>query len=248
MSIDGTTAGMSNVAQYSMIAEFVDISFGPLTSDAFALPIPCTESLPVSCPKTGVRRETTVRWNHAGGKDCGLNNKMTSDILGAITYGPLNETTRGHDYLQVFEVDVDTGFAPMQDCNYYPGAGGNMCFGGNREPANAKAVGRSSTQYMTGPFAGQCSPNALVGSWYSFNTQGECAAGWALGFDGCSWKTRSFKLVESECLFRHCGASWRREEAPFPETVACLRQAIAACADRQGAPPSSCFSRPPPLV
>merc|ERR1712060_353189 len=94
---------------------------------------------------------------------------------------------------------------------YRPQIGQMLCTGGNRTSANAKSVGRSSAMYMDGQYRGQCAENALPGSWYSFPSIGECAPGWDVGFDGCTWKTESFKVISSDCFAAKCGATKAEE-------------------------------------
>lgn len=249
---NGDVVGSSNAGMYHVVATFADINTGPLPADAFAAPGPCSEGeVPATCPRRHSDPSedlTVLRWNHDAGKNCGLNSKMTNDLRGALTFGTLEGTAEFWDYVQVYNVSVDRRFAPMQDCNYDPKQKQSVCTGGHRTVANAKHVGRSSSQYLTGPYAGQCAENALVGSWYQFPSEGECASGWDLGFAGCTWKTRAFKLIESKCLVTRCAEIQRREEAPYPLAIACLKEAIAACPDQRGVASSTCFSRPAVLV
>merc|ERR1712113_465434 len=186
---------------------------------------------------------TAIHFTHESGKNCGLNNLMTNDLRGALSF-------RGGDYpyLQVYNVTVNRGFAPIQDCNYKPLLGQMYCDGGNRSAANAKSVGRSSEGYLEGRYQGQCSENALVGSWYSFPSAGECAAGWELGFNGCTWKTRSFKVVSSQCVKNRCLDVLEHEHAPYPEALPCYESAIAKCSDLKGPMGPTCLTKPHPDI
>merc|ERR1719291_1043640 len=111
--------------------------------------------------------------------NCGLNNLMTNDVRGALTFYGFDRP-----YMQVYNVTVKRGFAPIQDCNYIATEEQMVCTGGHRTAANAKSVGRSSANYLEGRFLGQCSENMATGSWLQFPSVGECAAGWDVGFNG----------------------------------------------------------------
>merc|ERR1719277_199621 len=166
---------------------------------------------------------------------------MTSDFLGSLTIGAW---TAAPQFLQVYNVSVHRGFAPMQDCNYNPDLKQQVCTGGDRTPANAKSVGRSSSSFLEGAFGGQCSDNAVVGSWYGFPAEGECAPGWDVGFNGCTWKTEDFKVVANECIADRCLATYKQEKSPYTLTQACMKLAIAECADLKGTPEPTCPSHP----
>jgi len=162
---------------------------------------------------------------------------MTNDVRGAVTF-----VGSEYEFLQVYNVTVHKGFAPIQDCNYKPEAEEMVCEGGSRTPTNAKSVGRSSADYLEGQHLGQCSENALIGSWYSFPSVGECAAGWDVGFNGCTWKTVSFRLISNECMKARCGDL--HDEAPYPQRVPCLERALVECPDLKGPRGPTCFSKP----
>merc|ERR1740121_1327335 len=132
---------------------------------------------------------------------------MTNGLRGAMAFSGWS----GYPFVQVYNVTVHSGFAPIQDCNYYPAVGSMVCTGGDRTAANAMSVGRSSCDYMEGRFAGQCSENPVVGSWYSFPSIGECAQGWDVGFNNCTWKTESFKVISSNCAVSQCNATAQEE-------------------------------------
>jgi hypothetical protein len=249
VSLKGAKVGSTNVGQYWTIATFVNVSLAPLPAEAFFLPSSCVEGAPpAACalPQGEAMEETitVTHWNHAAGKSCGLNNQMTNDLMGMLAFAPMLSTANFFEYLQVYTVSVRRGFAPMQDCNYDPIQKARVCTGGHRTAQNAKSVGRSSCQYMTGPYGGQCAENAVTGSWYQFPTEGECAPGWDIGFSGCTWKTKSFKVVASKCITDRCGASSQQEESPYLRTRQCLELAIAECPDQRGPPSPTCFSRP----
>eukprot|EP00413_Alexandrium_margalefii_P037778 CAMPEP_0204584052 /NCGR_PEP_ID=MMETSP0661-20131031/46118_1 /ASSEMBLY_ACC=CAM_ASM_000606 /TAXON_ID=109239 /ORGANISM="Alexandrium margalefi, Strain AMGDE01CS-322" /LENGTH=357 /DNA_ID=CAMNT_0051593463 /DNA_START=258 /DNA_END=1331 /DNA_ORIENTATION=- len=249
ISLNPAYSGMTNAAAYALHATFTNVTVGPLR-EAFALPDACAEGPPPSaCPynvSQPTETVTVVYYSREPGKNCGLNNKMTNDLQGAITY-----FNTAYKYMQVFNVTVHKGFAPMRDCNYHPSKKAMVCTSPGlysntvRTKENFKSVGRSSENYMFGPFMGQCSENALGGSWYQFPSEGECAAGWDVGFNGCTWKTDSFKLIETQCVVdRLCEGVDRHEHAPFSEKLACLKRLVAECPDLQGPKGSTCNSRP----
>merc|ERR1719203_1820046 len=252
ISLNPDWSGATNADNYALHATFANVTLqtSPLT---FALPAVCTEGQPPAvCPydhSEPTETVTVVYYTREPGKNCGLNNKMTNDIQGAVTFFGTS-----YKYMQIFNVTVHKGFAPMRDCNFSPEHKGMICKDpslyskATRTQANFKSVGRSSENYMFGPFMGQCSDNTLGGSWLQFPSEGECAAGWDVGFNGCSWKTEAFKLVETACVQEHCKAIDAHEQAPFPETRGCLEQAIGECPDRQGAKGSTCNSRPAELL
>lgn len=166
---------------------------------------------------------------------------MTSDLLASLTGG---EWTKYHDepwYLQVYNVSVHRGFAPIQDCNYNPAVKHNVCTGGHRTLTNLKSVGRSSGTFMEGVFGGQCTENAVVGSWYGFPAEGECAPHQNVG-DGCTWKMEDFKAVANECIADLCLDKYKQEKSPYTLTQACLQQAIAECPDVKGKREPTCFT------
>lgn len=244
ISLSPGYAGGTNAQFYAISATFSNISLGPLPAETFAWPGPCLESPPpASCPfdsSSPTEVVTAVHFTHKAGMSCGLNNLMTNDLRGALTFG----LEGPYEYLQVYNVTVHKGFAPIQDCNYKPDRGQMVCLGGNRTPANAKSVGRSSEAYMEGQYEGQCSENALIGSWFSFPSEGECASGWDVGFSGCKWKTEAFKVVTSKCVATRCALV----QAPNPQALPCLAAAIAACPDQKGSMGSTCYSKPIVLV
>jgi len=251
MSFNGVEVGAANVDQYRMTATFVNASLATLPQDAFALPAACAEGPPpAACSYPGddaVETLTVTRWNGVGGLSCGLQNKMTSDFLGSLTIMAWTAFPAGY-FLQVYNVSVHRGFAPMQDCNYNPDLKQQVCTGGDRTHANAKSVGRSSSNYMAGAFGGQCSANSVVGSWYGFPAEGECAPGWDIGFNGCTWKTEDFKVVANDCIANLCLATYEQEEAPYSLTQDCWERAIAECPDLKGEPGPTCFARADPDV
>merc|ERR550539_691001 len=103
--------------------------------------------------------------------------------------------------------------------------------GGNRTQANAKSVGRCSAQFLEGAFQGQCTENQVTGSWFSFPSAGECAAGWDVGFNGCTWKTTSSRVVEFKCVADRCERMLMQEGTDVEEKAACLRSAFSDCPD-----------------
>merc|ERR1712154_387837 len=127
-------------------------------------------------------------------------------------------------------------YAPLEDCNFMVDQMQMVCRGGERTPANKQNVGRSSMNYLEGKFSGQCTKNALVGSWYSFASIGECAPGWAIGFQGCTWKTQDFKVVTSSCVIAQCKQTALDAEKTggiiVPSVLDCLTSAIASCPDQ----------------
>lgn len=250
VTVYADVVGSTNAPQWTVFTTMANVSLGPLAADTFAVPEPCSEVLPVACPFDGgepFETTTVVRYNEAPGKDCGLGNKMVNSLLAALTIAPLvlvKEFAESFEYLQVFEVTMDRRWAPMQDCNFHPSIMMSTCGGGPRSAENALRIGRSSCNYMTGPLQGQCAPNDLVGSWYQYPSEAECAKGWALGFRNCTWKTNSFRLVKVDCILEKCSSSWAAEEAPYPKTLTCLQAAIQDCPDFKEEPGPTCLSKP----
>lgn len=242
VSLLASFSGGSNAGFYTMSATFQNFTSGPLPEDTFTPPAACTDPPPpAKCPynvSEPTETITAVHFTHAAGKNCGLNNLMTNDLRGAITFG-------GGDYefLQVYNVSVHKGFAPIQDCNYNPKIGQMVCAGGDRTVANAKSVGRCSEGYLEGKYQGQCLDNELIGSWYSFPSEGECAPGWDVGFKGCTWKTISFKVVSHQCVKERCGAL-QQDLAPYLRLMPCAERALGECPDLKGPMGPTCFSRP----
>lgn len=194
-----------------------------------------------------------IHFTHAPGKSCGLNNLMTNDLRGALAFGIngawMTAERTQYEYMQVYNVTMRQDFAPLEDCNYMVDKQQMECRGGFRTAANAKSIGRSSNSYMEGPFSGQCSENNLIGSWLSFPSSGECAAGWDVGFQNCSWKTQAFKVVSTSCVTAQCAQTARdalRKTGSImePSVLDCLTNSIARCPDQKEAMGPTCFSRP----
>jgi len=186
---------------------------------------------------------TAVHFTHAAGKDCGLNNVMTNDLLGSLTF-----LAPEYEFLQVHNVTVNKGFAPIQDCNYKPELGQRVCDGGSRNSSNAKSVGRSSASYLEGEFLGQCTENEATGSWFSFPSVGECAAGWDVGFNGCTWKTEAFRVVKFQCVADRCKSIIDGHDPGHVHSLACLQEALWDCPDFRGPMGPTCFSKPDPDI
>jgi len=248
MWIDPSFSGKTNSREYTISATFHNVTIGDLPADTFAQPRACLEGPPpAACPHDAAEpteQLTVVHFTGEAGMSCGLNNLMTNGLRGAFAF----DGWTGYEYLQVYNVTVHRGFAPIQDCNYHPSEGSMVCTGGDRTPANAKSVGRSSCGYMEGAFAGQCSENPLVGSWYSFPSVGECAEGWDVGYNNCTWKTESFTVISSHCAIEHCNATYQEElragrGATDARVVACFEDAIAACPDHRGPMGPTCYSK-----
>lgn len=228
ISMAADAVGQTNVLAFGFNVTFENISLGELPEDAFSLPDVCREGPPpVACPvEEGNEVETmsVTRYQNQGGEECGLGNKMVNDDLAAMV-SPLPMR-----YVQVFNVTVDRRWAHMPDCNFHPSVMMSVCTNGLRNEENEGRVGRSSNNYYTGPNGGQCAPNDVVGSWYAFPSQGECAAGWAMGYRNCTWKTNSFKLIESWCVLAACSALVS-EKSPFTEAIKCFNKAKHDCPD-----------------
>jgi len=248
ISLLASFSGGTNAGFYTISSTFLNVTSGPLPPDTFAQPKPCMEGAsPVHCPynvSEPTEVVTAVHYTHAAGKDCGLNNLMTNDLLGTLTFGP----SAPYEFLQVYKVTVNKGFAQIQDCNYKPQLGQMVCDGGNRTSANAKSVGRSSCNYLEGEFQGQCAENEETGSWFSFPSVGECAAGWDVGFNGCTWKTDSFRVVKFHCVEDRCKSVVEGDGPGHVRSLACLQAALSDCPDFGGPMGPTCFSKPDPDI
>jgi len=257
--LDPAFSGKTNADFFTVSVAFHNVKLGPLPAETFARPTPCLEGPPpAACPYAAsepTEEKTLIHFTHAPGKSCGLNNLMTNDLHGSLAYtapgasGPwITAASPYYEYMQVYNVTMRRGYAPLEDCNYSPDQQQMVCRGGFRTAANAKSVGRSSTAYMEGPFSGQCSENTMIGSWFSFPSTGECAAGWDVGFQDCSWKTQAFKVVSTSCVTSHCAEIARdalKTGSIIDKSVLdCVTNSIALCPDQKEAMGPTCFSRP----
>jgi len=248
--LDPAYSGQTNAGAYTITAVFNNVTLGPLPADTFERPASCMEGPPpATCPQNASapteENLTVFHLTHAAGKNCGLNNLMTNDLHATWSFAGMGyDPNFGYEYVQVYNVTVRRDFAPIQDCNYNMDEQQMLCDGGHRTAANAKNVGRSSEDYCEGPFNGQCAENALVGSWYSFPSIGECAAGWDLGFQSCSWKTLAFKVVAMECIYAHCKHNLETGLDDPASRTTCQLDGIAKCPDVKEAMGPTCFSKP----
>merc|ERR1712039_399467 len=156
-----------------------------------------------------------------------LENRDTFDWTGlGVTLGtPTNIRFSGKKYLELYDVDVINSFGFWRDCNYKPSLKRNVCR--DSPTRTPKLITRCSAEHLTGkPHNGSaggqgCDANALVGSWFSFPSEGKCMDGEALGVEGCTWKLKTAKVVFMDCMRLFNSSGWNRaweldiQKAPF---------------------------------
>lgn len=171
----------------------------------------------------------------------GLADRDTFDWPGVgVTLGaPGAESFIFGTYLEVFDVEADTAFGPMRDCNFDHEKKEYVC---RYTPHGelARLVSRSSAEHLTGKAnsPGQCDANELVGSWLVFPSQGECGERESIGYGNCTWKSKgAVRVVEMECVRSFDAGGWARawkedyQKAPFPNVMRAVKIAVEGCPD-----------------
>lgn len=192
------SVGQSNVGAYSQNLTFENVSIG--IADIGSESMVCTVVAPKLCNSAG--KVALLVYRATNYLDQGeLANLDTSDLLGAgVTLGsPVSPSFIGKKYYEFYEVDADSAFGPLRDCNYKNGH--NVCSRPQR-PGFAKSVSRSSSEQLSGSPGswGQCDSNELVGSWYTFPEEGRCGINESIGDNGCTWKVRQHKAISMLCM------------------------------------------------
>merc|ERR1719268_372521 len=180
-----------------MKLKFEDVSAGRQSSAQVVLPISCAPVPDKVCSSNGVETVQLLRasdgepWGH-------LEDRGLFDWKGqGVTLGAPGHTSASvRKYLEIADVDLDTAYGPWRECYWDAEAKKERCT--HAEPELVRSVGRSSAQHLTGESSatGQCEDNNVVGSWFMLPHEGECGKEDAVGDNGCTWKLKSFKVVE----------------------------------------------------
>eukprot|EP00658_Telonema_sp_P-2_P036879 TRINITY_DN26596_c0_g2_i3.p1 TRINITY_DN26596_c0_g2~~TRINITY_DN26596_c0_g2_i3.p1 ORF type:complete len:345 (-),score=55.42 TRINITY_DN26596_c0_g2_i3:151-1185(-) len=150
-----------------------------------------------------------------------------------------------HNYawLTHWEVEHLAYYGQYQNCNGYP----SHCMG-----SSDWLVGREAALALGSPLAGQCTPNPLVGNWWSLPERGRCTGehgpGDTLGVD-CTWRAKRVKTIDGLCLIkqhqflRKCEMDGR---APFGNATVAFEKAFSSDDLSVGGCPCLLYTSPSP--
>lgn len=172
-----------------------------------------------------------------------LENRNTGDALGDLSFVCTQGSGAAYrsKLITMWSVDVRKDYGQYSLCNY--NGTDNVCQG---TPAMLKLVGRRGSQLQGhAERGGQCTPNADIGSQYSFPAPGQCPPGVAPSAShGCSWgNARALRTVEAKCvleergLLEACGGELGH--APFLESKRIFEAAFASADPALGGCPDA---------
>lgn len=220
--------GMSNV--FSVTYHFFNVEVGHLPETAFDNSDACATNYPTSaCPSTEIETLNLYRIHSLEEPD-DLGNRNLGDALGDMAF--MCETSQQgalqSNVVTWWQVDSSTSYGQYAYCLFNLHHR-NECFGGT-----TNKVGRESAQGAgLGHLQGQCSSNNDVGSWYSFPTAGECAAGTPVGTNDCTWgNARRLRTVNASCILHERGLQQACAKevghAPFTVSTEIFVRALAS--------------------
>jgi len=203
----------------SQVMRFSSFSVGAPGDDAFAPSWACANAYPAPpCESRGTQELNIYRIWGGPPEPLSLENRDTGDVLGDLSF--VCTQGAGAEYesklITRWLVNVSTDYGQYAICNF--DGKDNVC---NGRPEMLRRVGRRFAQMGgTGPHFGQCSPNADVGSQYSFPTEAKCPPGVEPGAGRCAWAgARAVRTIRASCVTRERGLleACRREvgHAPF---------------------------------
>lgn len=212
--LPGTNSSSFPAQRYA----FASVTPGPaaVPADLFDIPIEgCYEKVP-PCPD-GKSVTTDVYLAHPQNFTY-LDNEDTGDARGDVMFicsdimQPGSAAFNLYNRVSRWTIEVLTSYGQYEECNGYPGT----CYGledfyvGRQIPYGSATV----------PLAGQCTPNAESGSWFSHTAKGKCTGGQRPAEGVCSWRpVKKTKTIDLKCLSARSGAGMLE---------ACTRDLLAA--------------------
>lgn len=224
----GPEYGWDNQTQ--LISSF-DASSQPFPAWLFETADSCFNPDALICSGGGVSNLTVYRFHEPTFQGL-LSNQDVGDLVGDVFFVCTESVlTPEYQWLSQFELSVNTSWSSYAACNGDP----PHCDFGSRQ-----LVGREAALSLSSDYAGQCTTNDDIGSWFSLPAAGECLGGSSVA-PGCSWKElQRVKTINASCLIGHgfVDACRKDAEAPFKLAQAVFSKAFESEDVSQGGCPA----------